>query len=55
MTKVRIGHFVKAKILETSGFDMVDESEVLTPADFYFHIDKKNAAGNTRLDKKSCL
>lgn len=47
MTKVRIGHFVKAKILETSGFDMVDEFEVLTPADFYFHIDKMSAEPET--------
>jgi len=41
MAKARIGHFVEAQALETLGVDMVDESEVLTPADPYFHIDKK--------------
>lgn len=40
MAKVRIGHFVEAEILEALGVDMVDESEVLTPADEMFHIDK---------------
>lgn len=40
MAKARIGHFVEAQILEAIGVDMVDESEVLTPAD-KFHIDKK--------------
>ncbi|MDY0130290.1 MAG: pyridoxal 5'-phosphate synthase lyase subunit PdxS, partial [Methanosarcina vacuolata] len=40
MAKARIGHFVEAEILEALGVDMVDESEVLTPADSYFHIDK---------------
>ena len=39
MAKARIGHFVEAQILEALGVDMVDESEVLTPAD-QFHIDK---------------
>ncbi len=39
MAKARIGHFVEAQILETLGVDMVDESEVLTPAD-QFHIEK---------------
>ncbi|MDH7593289.1 MAG: pyridoxal 5'-phosphate synthase lyase subunit PdxS [Methanomicrobiales archaeon] len=41
MAKVRIGHFTEAQILETIGVDMIDESEVLTPADEQFHIDKK--------------
>jgi pyridoxal 5'-phosphate synthase pdxS subunit len=41
MAKVRIGHFVEAQILESLGVDMVDESEVLTPADEKYHIDKK--------------
>jgi pyridoxal 5'-phosphate synthase pdxS subunit len=41
MAKVRIGHFVEAQILESLGVDMIDESEVLTPADEEFHIDKK--------------
>ena len=40
MAKVRIGHFVEAQILEVLGVDMIDESEVLTPADEQFHIDK---------------
>ena len=41
MAKVRIGHFVEARILEAIGIDFIDESEVLTPADNKFHIDKK--------------
>ena len=41
MAKVRIGHFVEAQVLETLGVDMIDESEVLTPADENYHIDKK--------------
>lgn len=41
MAKARIGHFVEAQILEALGVDMVDESEVLTPADPFFHIDKR--------------
>lgn len=40
MAKVRIGHFVEAQILEALGIDYIDESEVLTPADEQFHIDK---------------
>lgn len=40
MAKVRIGHFVEAQILEALGVDFVDESEVLTPADEEFHVDK---------------
>src|SRR3989454_6056727 len=40
MAKARIGHFVEAQILEALGVDFVDESEVLTPADEHFHIDK---------------
>jgi pyridoxal 5'-phosphate synthase pdxS subunit len=40
MAKVRIGHFVEAQILEAVGVDFVDESEVLTPADESFHVDK---------------
>ncbi|MGH7864526.1 MAG: pyridoxal 5'-phosphate synthase lyase subunit PdxS [Candidatus Binataceae bacterium] len=40
MAKVRIGHFVEAQILESLGVDFIDESEVLTPADESFHIDK---------------
>jgi pyridoxal 5'-phosphate synthase pdxS subunit len=40
MAKVRIGHFVEARILQAIGVDFVDESEVLTPADDQFHVDK---------------
>lgn len=40
MAKARIGHFVEAQILEALGVDYVDESEVLTPADEMYHIDK---------------
>ena len=40
MAKVRIGHFVEAQILQELGVDFIDESEVLTPADEEFHIDK---------------
>jgi pyridoxal 5'-phosphate synthase pdxS subunit len=40
MAKARIGHIVEAQILEALGIDYVDESEVLTPADEQFHIDK---------------
>lgn len=40
MAKVRIGHFVEAQVLEALGVDCIDESEVLTPADERFHIDK---------------
>ncbi|MDD4767485.1 MAG: pyridoxal 5'-phosphate synthase lyase subunit PdxS [Desulfotomaculaceae bacterium] len=42
MAKARIGHFVEARILEALGVDYIDESEVLTPADENFHIDKKS-------------
>jgi pyridoxal 5'-phosphate synthase pdxS subunit len=41
MAKARIGHYVEAKILESLGVDYIDESEVLTPADEVFHINKK--------------
>jgi len=44
MAKARIGHFVEAQILESLGVDCVDESEVLTPADEEFHIDKSKFA-----------
>ncbi|MEP6755843.1 MAG: pyridoxal 5'-phosphate synthase lyase subunit PdxS [Chthonomonadales bacterium] len=40
MAKARIGHFVEAQILQELGVDFIDESEVLTPADEQFHIDK---------------
>ncbi len=42
MAKARIGHFVEAQILEALGVDYVDESEVLTPADETYHINKNN-------------
>lgn len=41
MAKARIGHFVEAQVLESLGVDMIDESEVLTPADEEYHIDKR--------------
>ncbi len=41
MAKCRIGHIIEARALEALGVDMVDESEVLTPADIFFHINKK--------------
>jgi pyridoxal 5'-phosphate synthase pdxS subunit len=40
MAKARIGHFVEAKVLQSLGVDYIDESEVLTPADYENHIDK---------------
>ena len=40
MAKVRIGHFVEAQVLDALGVDFIDESEVLTPADDAFHVDK---------------
>src|SRR5881628_704297 len=40
MAKCRIGHFVEAQVLEAIGVDYVDESEVLTPADEKYHVDK---------------
>jgi len=41
MAKARIGHFVEARVLESMGVDYLDESEVLTPADDLYHINKK--------------
>ena len=41
MAKVRIGHFVEAEILQALGVDFIDESEVLSPADDKYHIDKQ--------------
>jgi len=40
MAKVRIGHFLEARVLESLGVDFIDESEVLTPADEEHHVDK---------------
>lgn len=42
MAKARIGHFVEAQVLESLGVDFIDESEVLSPADYTNHIDKWN-------------
>jgi pyridoxal 5'-phosphate synthase pdxS subunit len=42
MAKCRIGHFVEARMLEAIGVDFIDESEVLTPADDEYHIDKQS-------------
>ena len=49
MAKVRIGHFVEAQILEAIEIDYIDESEVLSPADDRFHVDKK------RIPSSFCL
>ena len=40
MAKARIGHFAEAQVLQALGVDYIDESEVLTPADYAHHIDK---------------
>src|SRR5687767_12645690 len=40
MAKCRIGHFAEARVLESLGVDYIDESEVLTPADVQFHVQK---------------
>ncbi|MCA9886708.1 MAG: pyridoxal 5'-phosphate synthase lyase subunit PdxS, partial [Anaerolineae bacterium] len=40
MAKVRIGHFAEAQVLEQLGVDFIDESEVLTPADEHYHVNK---------------
>jgi pyridoxal 5'-phosphate synthase pdxS subunit len=40
MAKIRIGHFAEARVLEALGVDFIDESEVLTPADEAYHVDK---------------
>ncbi|KAJ1647172.1 Pyridoxal 5'-phosphate synthase subunit snz1 [Coemansia asiatica] len=42
MAKVRIGHFVEAQVIEAIGVDYIDESEVLTPADDTYHVEKHN-------------
>ena len=42
MAKARIGHFVEAQILQAIGIDYIDESEVLTPADYENHIDRSS-------------
>ncbi len=42
MAKVRIGHFVEAEILEAIGVDFIDESEVLSPADSIYHVNKRD-------------
>ncbi|MCX8453656.1 pyridoxal 5'-phosphate synthase lyase subunit PdxS [Paenarthrobacter ureafaciens] len=48
MAKARIGHFVEAQVLQSLGVDYIDESEVLTPADYITHIDVSNATGHMR-------
>ena len=42
MAKVRIGHIIEARVLESMGVDCIDESEVLTPEDDQFHINKRD-------------
>lgn len=54
MAKCRIGHFAEAQLLQELGVDMIDESEVLTPADPFFHVLKKDftvpfVCGTTKL------
>ncbi len=54
MAKCRIGHFAEAQVLQSLGVDMIDESEVLTPADPFFHVYKKDftvpfVCGGTKL------
>src|SRR5438445_11393089 len=56
MAKARIGHFVEAQVLQAIGVDYIDESEVLTPADWAHHIDKNAftvpfVCGATNLDE----
>ena len=47
MAKARIGHITEARVLEALGIDYIDESEVLTPADDAYHINKSPAPGDT--------
>ncbi len=49
MAKARIGHFVEAQVIQSLGVDYIDESEVLTPADYTNHIDKWQFTGTVRL------
>ena len=49
MAKCRIGHFAEAQVLEALGVDFIDESEVLTPADEEYHVDKHAVQGAVRL------
>ena len=49
MAKCRIGHFAEARVLEALGVDFIDESEVLTPADEEYHVDKHAFARAVRL------
>jgi pyridoxal 5'-phosphate synthase pdxS subunit len=53
MAKARIGHFVEAQVLEALGVDYIDESEVLTPADDLYHIDKNKFKVPLTLGKRS--
>ena len=46
MAKCRIGHFVEAQVLEAIEIDYIDESEVLSPADDVYHIDKTTVQGS---------
>ena len=49
MAKVRIGHFAEAQVLESLNIDFIDESEVLTPADEFNHVDKFEFKAPVRL------
>ena len=52
MAKCRIGHFAEAQILEAIEIDYIDESEVLSPADDVYHIDKTGIQGTIRMWSK---
>ena len=52
MAKCRIGHFVEAQVLEAIEIDYIDESEVLSPADDVYHIDKTQLQCSVRLRRK---
>jgi pyridoxal 5'-phosphate synthase pdxS subunit len=51
MAKARIGHFVEAQVLQSLGVDYIDESEVLTPADYANHIDKRRCGASPRVPR----
>ncbi len=52
MAKCRIGHFAEAQILEAIEIDYIDESEVLSPADDVYHINKKHSKFHLYVEQK---
>lgn len=52
MAKCRIGHFAEAQILEAIEIDYIDESEVLSPADVVYHIDKNSLKYHLYVEQK---